>query len=373
MRSFMALLLLMALILTAGCDDSKKEKSVFDQFQSAIEDGLEVYASAGGISAAIILEDGTLWEGVTGVSHAGARIESDMLFSAGSITKTFTAVAILKLYQDGVLDLEDPISDWLPPFPNVDSTITIRQLLNHTSGLFDLVEHDNIWPALFGDMSRTWTIEEALNSFVAEPYFEPGAGWHYSSTGYLLLRLILEEATESGIAAAYQDGLCVPAGMNSTYVAPYETLPANTAHGWFDFDGDGDYDDMGSQLFTAFYSTAGGGVFSTAEDMAIIARALFHDRSILEPTTFAEALDFVPTAGEPLAVGYGLGIYHADPDLYNGIQIWGHSGNPIGYAALSFYLVDYGISIGIMVNTEDGEAMNTISELLDIIESEFHL
>ncbi len=76
-----------------------------------------------------------------------------------------------------------------------------------------------------------------------------------------------------------------------------------------------------------------------------------------------------PTPGEPLAAGYGLGVARFSPELFNGLEVWGHSGNAPGYAAGSLYLPDYRVSIGIATNTEEGEAMHTINDLLRVITS----
>ena len=78
-----------------------------------------------------------------------------------------------------------------------------------------------------------------------------------------------------------------------------------------------------------------------------------------------------PTPGEPLAEGYGLGVAKFNPELFNGLEIWGHSGNAPGYAAACFYLPEYGVSIGMMVNTDAGEAMATIFDFLTIIKTHF--
>jgi hypothetical protein len=95
---------------------------------------------------------------------------------------------------------------------------------------------------------------------------------------------------------------------------------------------------------------------------------MWHDRLVLSPDYYNQMMDFhSPTTDEPLAAGYGLGVVWFNPDLFNGLTIYGHSGNPIGYAAGGLYLVDYGISLAILDNTEEGETMPVINEILRII------
>jgi CubicO group peptidase (beta-lactamase class C family) len=152
------------------------------------------------------------------------------------------------------------------------------------------------------------------------------------------------------------------------FLAGEEVLPENTAHGWFDVDGDGADDELTS--FTSFYSGIGGGVFSTAGDLARWSQALFHEGRVLGERPLDQMLTFhSPTPGEPLIAGYGLGVTRFSPELVNGLEIWGHGGNAPGYLAACGFLPDYGVSIGIMVNTEKGEAIWTINDLLNIITS----
>lgn len=340
------------------------------ELQDALDKGLEQYGGMG-ISAAIIVPGYATWLGVSGISHGTTPITTDTLFSAGSATKMYTAVTILQLAEEGVLSLDDPISNWLPAYPQVDSTITIRQLLNHTGGVFDMVRHPDYWQAMFSDPDKVWQPEEIINNYLLEPYFPKGTDWHYSTPGYILLRMIIKEATGSDLSSIYRERLLKPLSLDHTFLAGEDELPENTAHGWFDVDGDGTYDDLPS--FTSFYTGIGGGIFASAEDLAKWSHALFSEHQLLNEHSYEQMLTFhSPTPGEPLAAGYGLGVVEFSPDLFNGLEIWGHSGNAPGFAAGCLYLPDYDVSIGIMVNTEAGESMYTINDLLNILAGEMH-
>jgi D-alanyl-D-alanine carboxypeptidase len=307
-----------------------------------------------------------MWTGVSGVSHGTTPITPDTLFSAGSINKMYTAVTILQLAEEDVLSLDDPISKWLPEYPQVDSSITIRQLLNHTGGIFDMVRHPDYWGAMLEDKNKAWAPEEIIKNFLLEPYFPKGTDWHYSTSGYILLRMIIKEVTGLEAASAYRERLFTPLALEHTYVSGQEELPENTAHGWFDLDGDGAYDDLPS--FTSFDTGIGGAVYATPEDLVLWSHALFSERRLVEAETFEQMITFHPTTSdEPLTVGYGLGVVEFNPEIFNGLNIWGHSGNAPGYAAACFYLPEYDVSIGMMVNTEAGEAMPTIIDFLTII------
>jgi len=363
----LATILLLIACRTQILDSStdQPELPFAQELQQALENGLEQYGGMG-ISAAVIVPGYEIWSGVSGVSYGSVLIDTDTLFSAGSINKMYTAVTILQLAEEGVLSLEDPINKWLPEYPQVDGSITIQQLLNHTGGVFDMVRHPDYWGAMLEDTNKVWAPEEIIQNFLLEPYFPKGTDWHYSTPGYILLRMIIKEITGLEAATAYRERLFTPLALEHTYVAGQEELPENTTHGWFDIDGDGAYEDLPS--FTSFDTGIGGAVYANSEDLALWSHRLFSEDRLLNENSFKQMLTFhSPTPGEPLVVGYGLGIVKFNPELFNGLEIWGHSGNAPGYAAACFYLPEYDVSIGMMVNTEAGEAMPTIFDVLTII------
>ena len=335
------------------------------EMQATLDTGLAEYGGMG-ISVAVLVPGFEIWTGVSGVSHGTTPITPYTLFSAGSINKMYTAVTVLQLAEEGRLSLDDPISKWLPEYPQVDSTITIRQLLNHTGGIFDMVRHPDYWDAMKADPDQVWRPEEIIQNFLLEPYFTKGKGWHYSTPGYILLRMIIQEITNENVSTAYRDRLFTPLKLRNTYVAGLEELPEETAHGWFDLDGDGSYDDL--QSFRSFETGIGGAVYATPEDLVLWSQALFREHRFLKDETFEQMLAFhSPTPGEPLLFGYGLGVVKFNPELFNGLEVWGHSGNAPGYAAACFYLPDYDVSLSMMVNTDAGETMSTIFDLLPIL------
>lgn len=110
-----------------------------------------------GISAAVLVPGYRTWTGASGYSHRSVPIADDMLFEVGSVQKNFEAALVLKLVEDDVLSFDDPISMYLPTYPNVNGEITIRQLLNHTSGVFNVFEHPDFpWVGSDVDYSIEW-------------------------------------------------------------------------------------------------------------------------------------------------------------------------------------------------------------------------
>ena len=368
------LILALALVLLTACAGSTQglateplqELPIALELQNILDGTMAQFEAGKGISVAVIVPGYQTWVGVSGISHGSTPITPETVFDAGSTHKNYTAAAVLLLADEGILSLDDPINQWLPDFPNVDGEITIRQLLNNTSGIFDMVRHPDYWNAIMSDTYHEWEREEILNNFLLEPYFPKGKGWHYSTPGYILLRMIIEEATGEDLATIYHTYLWDQLNLENTYLATYEELPENTAHGWFHLNGDNIYDELPSSI--SFNTSTGGSVFTTPEDLALWAKAMYHDKSVLDENLLDQMLNFVPvlTPEEPLLAGYGLGVVKYSPDIFNGLEIIGHGGNAAGYVAASLYIPEYGISFGITMNTHDGP-MIVVNELLTTV------
>jgi D-alanyl-D-alanine carboxypeptidase len=344
-----------------------RELPFAQELKTVLDKGL-AESNGEGLAVAVIVPGYDMWVGVGGFSHGNTPITEGTLFSAGSITKNFTATTVILLAEDGLLNLDDPISRWLPEYTYIDGSITIRQLLNHTSGIYNVTENQEYWDSLFDEPGKVDTPEEILQSYVLEPYFQVATGWHYSNTGYILLRKIVMEVTGTGLSEQYRDRLWSPLNLDRMYLAGEEALPEPVAHGWWDLDGDGAYDDLTARGLDAFYTGIEGGVFTTAADLAVWADALFNQGQVLSQDSFESMLDFhSTTSDEPLVEGYGLGSVRFSTDLFNGLEIWGHGGNAPGYAAGMLYLPDYETTIVILDNTERGEAMPTLNNILTII------
>ena len=255
---------------------SNLDSSLINELQYVL-DSVRIEQDVEGASVSINFGDSGDWLGVSGESHPDSPIRTDHLFSIASITKTFTAAAILQLAEEEALALDDSLYRWLPPFEWIDSTITIRQLLNHTSGVFSFHESGAFWDSIYTDHERFWTPEEMIRYFVDYPYFEPSEGWHYSNTNYLLLGMIIREATESEVSTEFRERFLDPLELNNSYLDIEEEYEGEIAHGWHDIDSDGDRDDIFQFPRTSWYSAiwTGGAMVSTPDDISRWARALY--------------------------------------------------------------------------------------------------
>jgi uncharacterized protein (TIGR02145 family) len=345
-------------VYCASCtSDTTQAQTLPERLQKVLDSSLES-GPGKGLSAAVIMPDGEIWRGTSGVSHGTTEITPEMRFAAGSIGKMFTAAAILQLAEEGSLTLEDPLNEWLPDYPHIDNTITIRQLLNHTGGIADFADVPAYWDSIFATPSRIWTPAEIVTAFAAEPLYPKGTGWNYSTTGYDLLRMIIMRITGSDLPAVYQERFWGPLGLTHSLASLGDDLPADIAHPWYELHGAG-YEDFSSWPRTAFASGIAGEVWTTAEDLARWNRALLIDKTVMSGALLDQMLTFhSPCTGEEfVCAGYGLGVALFNPDLVNGEVALGHSGNAPGYAAAGLCLPDLGVCIGVVDNTEAGEAI----------------
>lgn len=291
---------------------------------------------------------------------------SEMLFDGGSITKNFEAALILKLAEQGVINLDDPISTLLPEYRNVDSGITIRQLLNHTSGVFNVFEHPEFpWVGPDVDYAKSWEIDQVFNTFVLEPYGSPGDVQHYSSTNYLLLTALIESATGESMPSLLESTFINPLELDNTFLSmgapPSEILPV--AHPWVDADLDGDLDDLYGIPLTWKATLSHPVIFTTPEDLTIWLNAIYRDQSVLPPSMLDEMLTLPNThIPDPGGAKYGLGVVDYSELLE--MQVYGHGGSSLGYSAAALYLPEYSASVAWLINT--GESPTELADELMI-------
>jgi D-alanyl-D-alanine carboxypeptidase len=322
--------------------------------QSALFQTLKSYRNSLGVkslSAAIQFADGNIWNDAYGVSSLSPldSVTPAHSYAIGSITKNITAAAILQLADEGLLHLDDSLHQWLPPFPYVDPNITIRQLLRHQSGLYDVITNPDFNTVSTSDLDSIWTLSNLVNDYINPSLFAPGAGWSYSNTNYALLGMIVEAATGNSYYEEYKNRFFVPLGMTNTVLPPNDAVPDLFAHVWLDFNGDGLTNEDGNDFFSnwmSFFSAAGpiGGYISTPRDIAVWNRAFLRG-DLHTPAIMAEAKTTV-ASGAPNNGRYGLGIMERK---FYGLTAYGHGGD-IGYSSITYYFPAKDISITVLNN-----------------------
>jgi D-alanyl-D-alanine carboxypeptidase len=328
------------------------DRDLGTRLQRTLDEDRRTYGIPGA-SAAVIVSGKGLWAGASGrVSRGGAPVTADTAFNVGSVTKTFVAALVLELADEGVLRLDDPLARWLPAYPRAER-MTVRQLLNHTSGLADFVRNPAFREAALRRSPKLATVEGVL-SFTPAPIFEPGDRFAYSNAGYLLLGRVVERATSSTVGRELMRRLLDPLGLRSVVYAPEQALPARFSHGYVDVDGDGTSEDVLPLAGirpgrpTSWFGWADGGVVATARDLARWGHALYGGK-VLAAAQLEQMLRFV----EQGSVDYGLGVERA---RISGHLAWGHTGNNIGYRAELRHFPRAGVTIAVVWNDSRLEA-----------------
>ncbi|MDJ0840138.1 MAG: serine hydrolase domain-containing protein [Acidobacteriota bacterium] len=268
----------------------------------------------------------------------------DAAADAGSITKTFTAALVFMLIQEGKLSLDDTLDTWIPDFPRA-AEITVRMLLGHTSGIFDYTESETFFQDLVASFGQNQAItpEELLAYARDRPFvFEPGLGWSYSNTNYILLGMIIESVTGDQYVNQLRRRILVPLGLRRTYLAGSEPVPPDRARAYYN-DGSGELLDV-TEALDMSWLWAAGALISIPEDLMVFARALF-EGELLQ----ADSLQAMLTTTSPITPfsRYGLGVIINEVD---GLELYGHDGGTFGGSAYFAYIPQLDTALATQLN-----------------------
>lgn len=274
---------------------------------------------------------------------------------AGSIGKTFVAAATLLLVEEGKLNLDEKIERWLgdekwfAQLPNA-KTITLRMLLNHSSGIPNHVESGSFMKAMLKNSAARDIKYEELIAYVLgkKPLFAAGAGYNYADTNYILIGLIVEKATGRTLYDIISEKILKPLKLDHTFPSNSLTLP-EVANGYFQ---NKPVIVAGRFTVNPQWEWAGGGFASTAEDLARWARALYGG-DVLTKKSLDEMLNST-VAGEGSS-RYGLGV-----EINKGKwgTSYGHDGEFPGYLSDMRYFPSYKIAVAVMVNSDETPEVN---------------
>ena len=319
-----------------------------------------------GASAAVMFPDGSVWTGVSGMAvvSSSKKVTTSTLFSDGSISKTFVAALAIKLAAAGTIGLDDVLSKYVPSFKYA-SRVTLRQLLDHTSGLPDLF--DKLDNQILANPTAKWTVQQVL-AVIRAPTFTPGTNYHYSNTDFVLLGMAIEKATGKTVAALVKSMFLTPLGLTHTFLQTEQKATGPEAHGYMlnktkpptirdNF--------AGTMLpFTAEATAVSfaGAYVSTASDLARWANALYGGY-VLDPASLAEMVDLSPSLPFNPHYPYGLGF---EETTVAGHVAWGHRGHLDGFWAAMEYLPAYHVTIVLLTNADWTNPLTDTSTLAQV-------
>ncbi|MFE3994517.1 serine hydrolase domain-containing protein [Streptomyces goshikiensis] len=288
----------------------------------------------------------------------GVPLKTDMHTRIGSVTKTFAITAVLQLVDDGKVRLDAPVSTYLDGVPGGER-ITVRQLADMRSGLYNYTE-DPRWLATFkADPHRAWTPRELLAIAFRHPAdFPPGARWEYSNTNTVLLGALVEKISGQPLHTYLKQHVFEPAGLAATSLPTGAEIASPFVHGYTNFTPDGATVD--ASTWNPSWGWAAGAVTSTMDDLrswvpTLVSGRLPDGGRLLEPATQAQRLRVLPT-GYP-DVRYGLGI--ADIDGWVG-----HNGELPGYETIAVRLPQARATLVIVVNSDVDGKFGSLSGLI---------
>lgn len=313
---------------------ARRVELVLDRFKSRSE--------FVGLSVAVARGDDIVIERGFGVADLewNQPVDASTVFGIGSITKQFTAASIMKLVEEGKLGLEDPLSQFLPEFETGGHTVTIRQLLNHTSGIPEYATLEYWQKTSRLDLSQG----EVINLITGVPLdFEPGTSWRYSNTNYRLLGMVIEKLRKRPLGDVLRDEFFTPLGLNHTHAWSDAIIPHRAEGYWFDVDAQTlvNGDTMGS-------AGAGGqgGLLSTAGDLIRWQIALTNGRAV-SPGVFQQMITSTAKIGHgETEYGFGLII-----EQVQGVRRIQHTGGTTGFNGTLTWLPDVGLRIALLSNS----------------------
>lgn len=352
LRAVVALLLAAGL---AGCVAEGRtagENRTWRQLRSAVGDLTDL--AQGPPGAIVIVQEGrhsrVLRAGTSNVAHAGEP-RADQHMRIASTAKAYSGAVVLSLVDDGKLDLDDSLGDWLPWAPRAWDDVTLGQALHHTSGLPDFSADRAFLERVTSHLRTPLPPRELLEFVTDDPLeFEPGSQYQYSNSDNVAVALVAETVTDRRYEHLLRKLVYRPADLDDTSLPRRVHMPRPTLHG-YDFDEPGDPVDV-TELVAAGYAWASGGIVSTPADQNRFIRA-YVGRTFFGKHVQHEQFDWIRrSSSEPRGPGAndaGLAIFRYRTGCGT---VYGHTGNTPGYTQFMAASPDGSHSVVVSVNRQ---------------------
>jgi D-alanyl-D-alanine carboxypeptidase len=331
------------LAMAAGCGrppHRAARRALPTKQEATVQRALNRVVAAGAPGAIVLVRDGArtlrLTSGYANLEASTPMRAADR-FRIGSVTKSFVAAVVLELVGEGKLRLDDPVERWLPGLVPNGKRITVRELLNHTSGIFDYASDKGFLARVIWKRRETWSPRQLVRIATAHPpTFAPGKGWSYSNTGYVLLGMIAEAASRNSISTELDRRIFGPLHLEHTSFDQSPHIAGTFAHGYADpsalnlpLDQSRPED---VSVFSQSSIWAAGAIVSTADDLANFYRALLRG-GLLHPALLRAMETTVRVPVDPSGGGDGLGLFQTR--LRCG-PVFGHEGTAYGYKTIAY-------------------------------------
>lgn len=337
-------LVIIGIVLTA-CNNQVSDKQIF-KTQSVLNQYKDSVSDFGIV--ALIDNGKEIDTGSIGYSSDKSAISTTNRFCIGSCTKMFTAATVLKLQEKEKLNINDSVYKYIPEHKFIDSTITIKQLLNHTSGLTDILKNGFLNEPITnpqGDFS-----DKVLYSKIDTIDFEKGSRYKYCNTNYFLLAKIIEKVTDKSWEMNIQELIINPLNLKNTFPYHSNTI-SNLAHPIIDGQDLNEIPKFANNVL----SQGSGNIVSDVYDLNVFLRALLIDKTLLNKTS----MDLMTSFYDYKNTKSGLGLFE---EKYNNRIMLGHTGRQISYITYAFADPKTGESIILMNNNANDEIIDKVFE-----------
>jgi len=345
MRAWLLPLLTLVAVFQPGTAGAEQPASAAEMAQYATELLEHAYPdrSQPGVAVLVARGDTVLYRGARGAANIelGVPLSPDQVFRLGSITKQVAAAGVLKLAEDGKLSLDDPLLKFVPGYPGGDK-VTVRMLLNHTSGIRSYTDLPGV---MDGPIQKTVSTAQLVDTFKAEkPDFAPGEGWKYNNSGYVLVGAVIEAASGMPWHAYLKKTFFDPLGMQHTGYGD-ETVAVIPGHVT-------GYTLANDKWAVARYLSmtqphAAGALVSTVDDLLRWNRAL-HEGKLLKSDSYRQ---MITPIGKAQDAKYGFGITH---DQLRGQDMLQHGGGIFGFSTYLLYLPAGDVTAAVLYNADSG-------------------
>jgi CubicO group peptidase (beta-lactamase class C family) len=307
-------------------------------------------------SFAVIRGNDTLAYGAHGLANVDAwrAPTATTIYEIGSITKQFTSAAVMKLVEQGRVKLDDDLSKYVPQFPLQGKKVSIRQLLNHTSGIHSYTSSPE-WSKTWGDALSP----DAIVKFVAADTFDfaPGTAYRYNNTGYVLLGMVIEKASGQKYANYLDSQFFKPLGLRQTSYCPSKTSDPAFALGY----SKGTSGTERAKFLDLSHPFSAGALCSTVGDLVKWQRALDGGK-VVSPASYA-LMSTADSLNSGRKINYGFGLV---PGVYNGRKTVSHTGGIPGFATAATYVPDDSLSIVVYTNFDGVSPQALVQNLLRV-------
>ena len=353
-----AFALVLASALTA--DDAKISAAEKAQFEDAVSKFMST-THAPGISAAVV-EDGELvWSEGFGLADLENSVPatSRTLYRLGSVSKSLTATAAMRLWERGKIDLDAPVQKYCPAFPVKEWPITTRELLGHLGGIRHYKSDSQDDPEI-GNTKHFESESDGIKFFATDPLFaKPGTQFHYSTQGYTLVGCAIEGASGEKFVDYIRENVFLPAGMTDTRDDNLLTVIPHRTRYYSKNKSDAV---VNADLLDPSYKIPGGGIISSADDMARFEIAILNDVLIKRATRDIMWTPQKPGDGKPndYALGWGTG-------RKDGVSIIGHNGSQQGASTVIILAPEKRAAVVVLINMDEVDAHGLGDQLLKLV------